>query len=1676
MDMVDTVSTDDNRFDINPAETPAVDEQFSLEFAQPPASPETAADMAFKIDFGLSDVAGMPQGDIHREFALGNGETFLQRLAINKNVKNASDYEGRIKEAIRTGRLEEFLKKNPIPLDEDSATIVQRYYTKKFFDELIESSHAKPDSWWNQAELEVPETVQKALDLGGSLATKQQIIQMQRQKFSDLLQNQGFFSWLGDLAITAIPLATDYQQRANVPGTQPLQGGLLGGSYEEQRDALFTLPTGKFAIEVDRLAEHFRNRPMEGLAFFDAMAGQSSWDKFVNNAFTILDFSGIAQFARPIGRVTGRSLRATEVIDSIKGVVKATNVTPASKATVAEAIGDIPEAAVQKTKEGLINQNVLPDGPIVNRGLNPNPAAVNLIQQNTNLSKESYEALSRYLQVFSSNLESAPGRLSQAVVNRLKQNNDDLIERLREGLTTTNRVQALPEEVIRAYEQGIRDKYKGLHNSIMNVETLYDPIVTTHYVRMLIQQANGQLFRNKEQANTFLKFNELDKVGGVVKPKPHGSGYYIELVSPVNETDDIIRDGYREIKSMQLPRGFGNNIRLLPWTRTTDDTVSEFNRQNRKTATFNPNKFRKIDEDEAWFIKALRKGSTKVDPETGVPYGHFRSFFSKEGASDLWQQPPKSRLKDWNRLVDESRRMLDPVTKKPGYFFKTVEEIDDFYQRNFKRMPDDIEIAAYLAHARRVELDAILRETALYRGKARVGAKQHTVYVTGREGERIESLPFDGILQKDVPKGGNESLLFIGDGLDSIKLYNTSTMGTKQYSKFRKQVKEGELSVIRVYDPDIDPLKDFHPSLKDIRLRYIITKNFNSSPIKYEQLPRRGGGHFDWDFTHSVKQANVHFDKNTKMYTYNGDITFHFVNNAAVGRDYVKRLNQVTALLAKGKEAEAKALYTKLGLPQMDEFFDGFKLDKEGRSRFNPKEPFVVVPRDKMIIDLDTNLEKRYPEKFFRDGTKERSDAKEFQVKYTGERDSYEMFTLGVKGTQHNPIFFLEPARMVDPITSINRSLTSIINSTWLNDYKNFAIEEWLAQASKYLDVSPSMIKSSPYYAFYKGEFKTGASFEDQSIIDQLKANRFQIKQLIGIPSKFDTFLHSGVQAAVEGAYRIGGPKLAIDPHWLLPYIQNPFRAIRAFTHHIKLGLFAIPQLFVQNMTWVTVHAVAGPKYSMPAGTASLFHMWSLVNPNVIDTLDRYISNSVLRVPGFSHFKPGEFKESIAEFNRTGFGIVRGEHIRLDDIATSSQTKVGFHTFVDEGQFPYRWGEYMPRLGAWHAAFREFRDKFPLKKITEEDRMRLIDRADLFANNMSRASASSLHTGPLSLASQFLAFNMRLAELLTSGTGRTGQTLKERNLVRARLLGLYIGLFGAPVGVGVTGLPLGETIREFARETLDYVPGENVLSTFVMEGAVATAIALATGDGDIQKGQLYNVGPRFGTQGFEQIYEILRGDATWWSMAGGPSSSIAKNLWKNKDGLFFAVGSMIRGDFQGFPLKLQDFTDILKEVSSINTLERSLVEFNTGMWLSRNGNLVADNVGALENLFMSVTGLSRTEDDDAFGKGATVKERRQHRQKYEVKFMREFRRGLQEAANNNWEQAHDYYARAFKYLIAGGTPEEDFGRVYARALDEHKTIRDRVNWQYYVTQVPPEQRDKSLENWIREERLKQIKE
>lgn len=1661
-----------------------------------PSSPETLDSRSFKIKYGLGDIIQKSRDQIYADLQNGDEPDMRERMAGEIDKRKSAALEDTIKQATankgmpltqeEVGGLTDIIKN--LSQTTDPQTVFEEAYGKQFIGELENTAARNPDNILTDAQQKYPEQVAAELLNNSSMVAKRELLLTKLQNVNDEIKAQGWLGWGFDQAKSMLPGYTDTQLRQNIDSVGVFKGLGLGENLEAQRTALLRMTPTEMKATVDKVVDSLNNgvaggNPALAASWLQAMVGGDSTDILFHDLSVPMDAAGlgIGKGALKVGKgivskIVGKedAQLLSDTAKAAKDMAQASADPSVSKSTIEAASGDLKQSAITRAVSDAVAD----------------------AHQATDATKRGLESLSS---VHRTDLQKAianPGRFGQDIVNRIEEMYD-AVGPIMQKAAEIGKVERLPEVMsnevaVRSIVDSMKDTYKGLRNSIIDVSKPYkENLAGNWFVDFYMGHNDGTYFTQRSVAENFIKFHGLNdasieegasiaatKVGKAERSirdslqlakdtvekidkriaenkyatdarrqkdletksfltdeaipnyekklsntltqkatvEQQGLGYYIKITKPVNETDDAVRDVIAATTNTKVPENSISSF-LNAWGlgkyRTPEDTLSKADRANRLIATYNPSELTSL----------LRKNSPNIQRLATV-----KPKFTNS----------RQKWEDFQRVIEQGQELWDVNTKKKGYFFESPDELESAYMSWFKRMPDEDEVLAYFEFKRNMEIDRAFRNIAEHRNQSRVGAETHKVISTDPEGKSFPTPEFSGVTRK-VLGGSKSNVAIIGDKYGFEKVKSLASMSTKDKEKLQELIDNGTFKLIEIYNPELRPLNGYG-AIDDSRIRYVLAKTVETRDLDWNHVPRRGGGHVEYDYKYYIKQAKMKFDKISGDNWYEGDTTVMPVQVYKMGADFAKKLDAVRKLLKDKQEDAAKNYSNKnLHIPweTVQSWFKG-ELQPDGKwsgARLSLHEPIQVVEKNRSIASMSDELERRY--KNFRNGEKEGSLARQNRVEFSQERDSGDVFTIENKGTADNPLYNIVPAAKVDPITVLNRGLNKIAKSNFMDDYKTMSVEHWLQQAGKYLNASQSEIRHSPFYYFQEAKFLPGT---DPIIKGQLETAKFHIQQLIGQPSDTAQKLQRVSQKLADAAYSKLGPDSKLVNEWDLGKLRDPFKLLRSLTYHVKMGLFNIPQFIVQAGNYSNILGIAGYRYAAPGTLGAQLHFWSRLNssPELIDLFDRMASR--FNLPGTSHWRPGEFKEAFEEFKKTGFGNVGGEYAALDDPMNQKVITQGVDTFLDASTMFVRGGEQNSRYGAWYTAFKEFRDKKPFGKLTEQDRSDILQRADLLNINMSRASSSALHSGVMSIPTQFLTYQIRLFELFVSNR----ITPKER----FRMFYTNSLLYGMPMGVGLTGIPAAGYIRQKMMEN-GYVVGDNFFSTAAMEGVLSAIGAIVTGKGDPSAGTWFDFGDRLGNKGLEFLGGVNRADKTFLDIAGGPAYSIIKGTVEQSDGFLNAMMNLVRPDSELFPLAPEDFIDLLKEISSVNSFYRTLAILNTGRFISKKESWLADAT-PFQAVFAGLTSFKDQRINDIQTLRAAAESQKEYEKEIEKRFLQEYRRAVVAGKNNDEGQATTYFKRAKAVLAIGGYPEDKISSLVSRAANDNKSVLDRVTFDFYT--------------------------
>lgn len=1588
---------------------PTTDIQHKVSLGPPqpqPPTPGVAADKAFMFHQGLGDVLGKTYGDIHATISQGKEQDLRNDAASKLNYVNILDGQRRLQAAATS---------SPDPLSREQVkaivgstapirpeSVAEQGVAKRYINILDQGSE---NTAMEEAYMNSPEHAQFLKDTGEGILTYRQFALTALQNAQESVRSQSWPGFIADQAKEAIPFYSEAKLRGFTDTSRFY--GLLGSNLEAQADDLYNLPFDQFKAKFSAIMEKLmKDNPSEAVRFASVVVGRPSDQKFLDNTFSALNLvtpPGGGAIVKGALRKAGL-IAATET--GVKSMVKnISNVKEMTEAALHEAAGNADEAAVKKATTDVVKEM----------------AGV------ADSAKESREGLTSVLNAQLDAVEARPGRFGQEIVNRIKESVNSTKINLMNAIQNIVRVNRVPElvaseDAIRAIKDEIKQLYKGISNSISDiVGPLYDNGTNTYWTTIHFTNADGTLFDTKEQAANWASRNGFKdySIGD------SGSKHYVMKLHPLTENSQVARDLYFRTDGKSIldkSPEFGWIKSVLSWIRTPEDTLAKQDNLQRQIATHGP----------SILLNMAREESKKISKLPGK----------------YWN--------DWKRAIDFAKEDIHPKTGDKGHFFEDPQAMDDWYQRNIGRNVQLPEIEAYFAYVRNYEVDRIYRSLLQFSHKARQGVERHRLWIPKKDfdpqvpgSDKNYTDWFDGIRMDHIPSG-TDGIYFVGKGGQEVYLGGEVPKSVRQ--AYEKRLSEGSVKAFEVYAPEHFPLKGWGKA-KDKYIRYVIAENTETKDLSVlDQIPRREGGHFEYDYEHYIKQAKMSksFLNGRFQHRYLGDTTIMPMSIRAMGQDVVKHLNAVRELI-KAKDMDGAKAYNAAHLPIPWAEHKGWYFPKKDPNGnvidpfLDLDEPIQLTNRNQKIADMGKDaLEMRHGGKYedggkFIDGTRSGSKNQQSLIQYTKERDARDLYTINDKGTKGNPLYSYEPARFVDPIATMNRGLNSIVNSMFMDDLKINAIEHWVAEASNWLKAGVDQLKYSPFAHFGEigpSSWKPGTP---QNVINRLMANRFKIRQFIGTPSKVETFLHGASQTLLDSMYKRFGPRTAeIVNTYALPYVKDPLVFMRSMVFDMKLGLFSIPQFFTQLTTYSNVMAIAGLKHAPGASAATMFHWWARMNksPEVLAKLDSLATNF--------GFRPGEWSEAKQWLENTGFANVGTEHAVLDTVGSNRIITRGGRSFLDWGRVPFKAGASNTRVAAWYTAYKEFRAKTPTGALSRENVADILKRAANLDHNMSRAANSPLHTGAMAPLGQFLAYPLRLAELMW------GKRLTTQE--KMRLFGVSSILYGVPLGgVGLFGFPFGDQLKQYAKDA-GYVPGDNFWASTLMQGVPAAMTAMITGGGDPQKGNWYDY-DKWAAKGFDPGGDLLSGDKTMWDIFGGASFETGAMLWKQSSGLRRSLWNTVYGGQEDFPLKIDDFKDILTEISSVNYTWRTLAAIHTGRWLSKNETYLEDT-SPLKAIFMGTTGLVDQRVADLTITQDAIKRQEQAEKDGLNHFIKEMHRAFIARRDGNEEQAQDFERRARVWLEVSGYPVHKRSAAAATAGRDWESLVKRSERQYYMEKVP----------------------
>lgn len=1108
-------------------------------------------------------------------------------------------------------------------------------------------------------------------------------------------------------------------------------------------------------------------------------------------------------------------------------------------------------------------------------------------------------------------------------------------------------------------------------------------------------RAAAELYRNE-----IYKLTDAEATIG-----QQGSSFYIQLQRFVDEESDAVR------QAMVTPT---NSTPVSMWNmalnrlRTSEDLLSDLQRNNRRVATHAPQIINKL----------LRE---QID--------------STSRALTRQQRKNVEEILRLNR--DEINPALGP--DKRGVWYATDADFEKAYYDKFGKMPTDKEIEHYFNYTRVSDYDYTIRNLALYRDKGRIGIEQFSFRFPDAKGN-LSEVPFlEGKELEKFPWGGQNAGILIADSAGETRLLYKHGTDKQLDTTVRKTVdeliKDRGFKIVQVFDPTKRPLSgiEFSSGKIEEQIHFIVTDTVSRKPLAFQQLEYRPGGHSIYLDDWYVKQPQIMKGQRGRDTYYGDNAVMNFASEAEA-RKYAERMD-IARVMVKNNDPRLEAFLAS-NLPYHVDTFRGMF----NKGHLNLDAPIVYARSGTSTFDTVTSL-KSHDYRELVDATKsEYNLAGSIDTSYTAERNLVLDTVI-----EKNGFMAIAPSRQLDPYAAMNRALGQGVRNLWMNDYKISAVQNWLQEFGDVMKPDFKQLSNNPMYFLYNPQWNEAVV--DKARLAAAKANQRALVNFVGARSELGGQIEFMQNKLLDSIYgKLGQDKAQWFGDHMLPAIKDPASYARAVAFHSKLGFFNPVQMFVQMQSLANVMALAGPVNGFKgAGAAYLMRRLAHTGEKAI------IDDFAQKATAFG-WKKDEFLEMYDAFRKSGLYEVAGEAALRDDVFDPKLFRSTFGAFLDKGTMFFNEGERAVRMSAFAAAYQEWKIANPGIALTNRELGKVMTRSDTLSASMTRASAAQWQNGLLSIPTQFLAYNARIAEQFFSKRLTTQEKL--------RAFGLYSTLYGVPSTIGaVVGVwPFYEDIREEAIKR-----GVNVHDNFYKvfsEGVLSAGFSMITGKD-------YNFSQRYAPGGTTMFRDLIRGDKGFFETMGGPSASIMGDIIKTTFPLGRSLWELTRGQSEDFPTRKEDWWSIATNVSTLGLATRIYTAVEYGKYISKNN----VQVGNMDNMdaMMAVLGVSPQQIADTYLTSKANKEDMQAKKSWEDAALKEYSLGMSALKRGDYTGYKDYMSRFNTYMTNDLFTIEDRIRIEERAASYTPDLDEKVMRDYYSKAPKKYQEDrfKSMQNFFK---------
>lgn len=1589
-------------------------------------SETTATTRAVKAHIAIGD-ASPGVMNLRQSLLAGNESQVRDQMASDAKVKDAQirmdAIKGIVAEAAKQGRpLSEqdlsYLSILPtMELQNDPKTILEKEYAHNYVNKVADLNDGQNVI---QSHLQVdPEGTTQEMDVASNIKMRQEIVKTKIEDLNDQWKNTGVMSAIGDYAGSFVPLLENVRTHNVVEGANT-SSILPGNNTDEQVQYLWTLPPKEFHTAFGKAIDELAAKnPLMAMDFANKVLSFSNNDRFLDNAFAIADvltIPGVATAGKlalkggeAAAEAVARNAASVGLKDTkvaLKDAVKAEGTISRPVEEVLNRTGDLKGSArVTAYKEALQTfsaQDPMKEGYALKSQV-PSLFNVDRVLDNSqSLSREASDRLSMVLQENAADLIDATTQTSkvgrvvsdEALQVGLKDAEARLAtayHHLNDAVLDTRLVSA-EDQVSNVHEAEMR-LGKSVTANIAGQES--KPLsVAAGEMETALGKPDASLFKDRKEAEYWATEVYKLKSGEYhVGVEQKGVGYYVGVRTPINETADALRDVQLTTDHV-TPRSITNTF--LGLLKTPEDTLSVANREARHVATHGSQELHRY--------------------AVGV-------------AENIGSLPNKS-IKRLDRYLASNRDQMYLENGHPRYgkFDRDVGEFDRNWTSFHGKPPTEQERIAYFSAVQLNDWDYVMRNLGLYRDKARQGIEKfafnHSITdETSGEKAVVKSPMIEGRVTKDIPWADVEDAnIAVIDRNGNKRVLSKNTMTGSERAEITNAINIDGHKVIQVANPLEKRLRGVVGS--DQSVHFIVAPEFERKALDWQQLPYRAGGHTEYLHEHWVSQPSIR--RAGDQFIYEGDNNALNFATEAEARKYAEKMETARKMLKDGNVSHLDN-FLQTNLPWTREEFtrmfqeqtlkDGTKLP----ARFSLEDPFAHRSSGRNVLDAHPDVAKLYPN--VRNEVRSSYNLYgQIDKKFASERDGPVM-TVRERTGDNEPAFKLEPAKRIDPLTTMNRAMANVMRSRYLNDYKIKSVEDFIEEFADLMKVEGGKAEIRKNPVFYLHEAPWDNQFPDKARLAAGKNAQRAIINLLGSQTELGGNLRWAREQMMNAVYNNFGQKASdyVSEH-LLPVLKDPFKYARNVAFHSKLGLFNPVQMFLQSQT--LLHAIAiTPQHAYPGmAAASLMRYLTM-------TADKSTIEHFAQIASKFGWTKEDFLESYAGLKRSGLWNVEGEVALKDDIFDPKIFKGKWGSFLDKGTFFFREGERVVRLTAWNAAYREWKVANPGKLLNDKAIAEILTRQNTFGVNMTRASSSAWQQGLWSIPTQFFAYQARLAEQLL------GKRLTQAE--KARVMTMYAGMYGVPTATGAAtfAYPWYDDMREEAlNRGVDLTAPMNKA---LMDGIPSMIIQQLTGAEP-------NFSQRAGPGGIQYFKDVFK-DGKVGELFGASPKILTQMSTAIAPVLKAVMSPFTPGE--DFKLTMGDAITAMDQISTVNNVGKALFALKTGKYISQNETYLG-NATTADAIMTALMGTQPLAISDAFLKADLQKETKSMQQAVQKQVITNWRRAMQEFNAGNDTAAESYMHNA-KVLMAGGDfrPDEK-GKIFQQAMKGYESFVDKMNREY----------------------------